>query len=127
MFVTGSAILYAVLTGFAVLFQLGLAAGLPWGSLAMGGRFPGQFPPAMRLAALVQGGVLTVLALVVLSRAGLLLPEWEVFAGTGIWIAVGISALSALMNCMTPSAGERRLWAPVALLLLASALGTALG
>lgn len=127
MFVTGSAVLYAVLTGIAVLFQLGLAAGLPWGSLAMGGRFPGRFPPAMRLAALVQGGVLTGLALIVLSRAGLLLPGWEVFTGTGIWIAVGVSALSALMNFITPNAGERRLWAPVALLLLASALGTALG
>lgn len=127
MFVTGSAVLYAVLTGIAVLFQVGLAAGLPWGGLAMGGRFPGRFPPALRIAALVQGGVLTVLALVVLSRAGLLLPGWEAFSETGIWFAVGVSALSALMNCMTPSTGERRLWAPVALLLLASALGTALG
>lgn len=127
MFVTGSAVLYAVLTGIAVLFQVGLAAGLPWGGLAMGGRFPGRFPPALRIAALVQGGVLTVLALVVLSRAELLLPGWEAFSETGIWFAVGVSALSALMNCMTPSTGERRLWAPVALLLLASALGTALG
>lgn len=40
----------------------------------MGGAFPGQFPPAFRIAALIQAALLIGLAMVVLARAGLILP-----------------------------------------------------
>ena len=41
--------------GVVVAFQLALAAGAPW-AIWHGRSFPGQFPPALRIAALVQAG-----------------------------------------------------------------------
>ena len=66
-----SAILYAIVSGVVVAFQIALAAGAPWGEYAMGGAFPGQFPPALRIAALIQAALLVGLAVIVLARAGL--------------------------------------------------------
>jgi hypothetical protein len=60
---------FAAFLAVLLLFQLTLAAGAPWGSLAMGGRFPGRFPPAMRIAALVQIAIYGVLGAIVPARA----------------------------------------------------------
>ena len=114
-----SALLYATVTGVVVAFQIALAAGAPWGEYAMGGAFPGQFPPGLRIAALVQAALLIGMAGIVLARAGLFTawsrsPQWL------IWIVVGFSALSFVLNLITPSAGERAIWAPIAFLLLIS-------
>ncbi len=54
-----SAILNAVVTAGAVAFQLALSAGVPWGEYAMGGAYPGQYPPGLRVAALLQARVWT--------------------------------------------------------------------
>ncbi len=72
-----AALVFLALQLVLALFQLALAAGAPWGSLAMGGRFRGRFPPAMRVAALVQVLVYILMAAMIASRAGLLLPEWR--------------------------------------------------
>jgi hypothetical protein len=37
-----------------------------------------------------------------------------------MWFVVAFASLSLVLNLLTPSAGERALWAPVAALLLAS-------
>lgn len=115
-----AAILYAVISVGVIAFQIALAAGAPWGAYAMGGAYPGQFPPALRVAALIQAGLLTGLALVVLSRAGLILPGFQRVSRWLIWFVVGSSALSLFLNLITPSAGERAIWAPTVLLLLIS-------
>jgi hypothetical protein len=122
-----TAIVFACLIVVVGLFQLALAAGMPWGKLAMGGRFPGRFPPAMRVTAVVQAAVLGVLALVVLARAGLVLPTWNVASTKLIWIAVAVSVLSAIANLATPSKWERILWAPIAVALTVCSLVVALG
>jgi hypothetical protein len=116
---------YAVATAGVALFQLALALGAPWGSFAMGGAFPGQFPPSMRVAALVQIVVLGVLALVVLSRAGVVFPDWRASRWL-IWVVVAFSAVSLVLNLITPSGGERLIWAPVAAFLLACSVVVAL-
>ncbi len=61
---------YAVVTAGIVVFQIALAIGAPWGEYAMGGAYPGQFPPALRVAALVQVVLLLFFAGVVFVRAG---------------------------------------------------------
>ena len=114
-----SAILYAIISGVVVAFQIALAAGAPWGEYAMGGAFPGQFPPALRIAALIQATLLVGMAIIVLARAGLL-ALWSRAARWLIWGVVGFSALSFVLNLITPSAGERAIWAPIAFLLLIS-------
>ena len=118
-----AALVYAILTAGIVLFQLALAAGAPWGAFAMGGAFPGQFPPALRVAAVVQALLLGALAAVVLARAGLILSSRRMRAARLVWLVVAFAAVSLVLNLITPSAGERRIWAPVALgLLLSSAI-----
>ena len=72
-----AALLYAVMAAGVVAFQIALAAGAPWGAYAMGGASPGRFPPALRIAALVQAALIVGMAAIVLSRAGLILAGWS--------------------------------------------------
>jgi hypothetical protein len=115
-----AAYLYAIITLAIVAFQIALAAGAPWGAYAMGGAFPGQFPPAMRVGAVVQAALLVFFALAVLARAGIIHPAWQRASGWLAWVVVAFSALSLVLNLITPSAGERAIWAPVALIMLVS-------
>lgn len=117
---------FAGLLAVLALFQLALAAGAPWGSLAMGGRFPGTFPPAMRIAALAQVPIYGLMGLIVFARVGLALPGSFEVSRIAIWAVVGVSALAVVLNLVTPSKWERRLWAPVAILMFAASLRIAL-
>lgn len=118
--------IFAGLIAVVALFQLALALGAPWGGLAMGGAFPGTFPPAMRVAALVQIVVMAGVALVVLARAGLMLPSWGPASRWLVWAVVGLLGVGVVLNLITPSALERLIWAPVAILLFLSSLRVAL-
>jgi hypothetical protein len=115
-----AALLYGVISLAVVAFQIALAAGAPWGAFAMGGAYPGQFPPALRIAALIQAALLLALAAVVLARVGLILPSWSRAVRWLIWFVVAFSTLSFILNLITPSAGERAIWAPIAFLMLVS-------
>jgi hypothetical protein len=115
-----AALLYAAVSVGVVAFQVALAAGAPWGAYAMGGVFPGQFPLALRSAALAQAALIAGMAAIVMSRAGLILAGWSAASRWLVWLVVAFAAVSLVLNLITPSAGERAIWAPVALLLLAS-------
>lgn len=117
-----AALLYATVSAGVVAFQLALAAGAPWGAYAMGGALPGQFPPMLRIAALVQAALLVGMTIVVMARAGLVLAGWAQVSRWLVWVVVGFAAVSLVLNLITPSAGERAIWAPVALLLLISSV-----
>ena len=121
-----AAIIFVAVTVGAVGFQLALAMGAPWGAYAMGGTFPGRFPAPMRVAAIVQALVLTLLAAVVIARSGLALDTWAPAASWLIWVVVAFAAVSLVLNSITPSAVERRVWAPVAIMMLGSSLVVAL-
>jgi hypothetical protein len=121
-----AALIYAIISLAVVAFQVALAAGAPWGAFAMGGAFPGQFPPALRIAALFQAVLLLALTAVVLARAGVILMGWSRVSRWLIWFVVAFAALSFVLNLITPSAGERAIWAPVAFLLLLSSGAVAL-
>jgi hypothetical protein len=60
------------------------------------------------------------MAVVVMSRAGLALARWSGASRWLVWVVVAFAAVSLVLNLITPSAGERAICAPVALLLLAS-------
>jgi hypothetical protein len=121
-----AAFLYLILSAGIIAFQIALAAGAPWGAYAMGGASPGQYPPALRVAAIIQAVLLAGMAAVVLVHAGLILPGWSRAARWLIWIVVAFAAVSLFLNLITPSAGERAIWAPVAFLLLVSSAVVAL-
>ncbi len=108
---------FCLFTAIVVIFQFALALGVPWGEMAMGGKFPGRFPPRMRIAALIQIAILMFFALIVLSRSGLMLEDYYYFSESAIWLVVAFSTLGAVMNTITPSKKERVFWAPVSIVL----------
>jgi hypothetical protein len=74
----------------------------------------------------VQAIVLGLLALIVLSAARLVQPNVAAGLPWLVWLPVLFSAISLVLNVVTPSAGERRIWAPVAAVLLVTSLAVAL-
>lgn len=119
---TIAATVFLGLCALAVLFQLALALGAPWGEYTMGGRFPGRLPPKMRIAALLQIILLLVLAIIVLIKSGGAFSQFYSIGKTGIWFVVAFFVLGSLVNLFTPSKGERAIWAPVNILLLITSL-----
>ncbi len=113
---------FAAATAVVVVFQLALMLGAPWGILAMGGRYPGEFPLPMRIAALVQALILIVLALVVLIRGRVIAPSLYSSSEAAIWVVVVLMGLSLIMHMFTPSKWERVVWAPVVAVLLTCSL-----
>jgi len=120
-----SAQIFTVLTVVVILFQACLAAGLPWGKASMGGKFPGKYPPKMRLIAIINIIILAIIATIVLSRAGLLLTNMMAFSRIAIWFIVAFFLAGTIMNTITTSKIER-IWAPVALLQLITSIIIAL-
>jgi hypothetical protein len=121
-----AALVFAIVTLVAIAFQIALALGAPWAEYAMGGANRGRLPPAMRVAAVVQALLLAVLVLVVLTRAGLVDVPIVRDLPWLIWVVVAFSAVSLLLNAISRSAGERRIWVPTALLMLGSSFLVAL-
>jgi hypothetical protein len=124
---TFAALVFAMAAIGVVAFQIALALGAPWGRYAMGGAFPGRFPPRMRVAAVVQAVLIALLAVVVLSAAGLVWPDLAAAYPWLVWVAVAVSAVAVVLNAISRSPGERRIWVPVASLLFVSSLLVALG
>lgn len=123
---TAAALVFAVVTAGVIIFQIALALGAPWGAYAMGGAVPGRFPTRMRVAAVGQAVLLALLVAIVLSSAGLIaVPVLEDLPSL-IWLVVAFSALSVVLNALSRSAGERRIWVPVATVMLVSSLVVAL-
>lgn len=108
-----------------MIFQGCLAAGVPWGKASMGGKYPGKYPPKMRIVAMINMVILGFLAAIVLSNADLLLPQLKQISTIGIWFVVAFFALGTVLNTITPSKIER-IWAPVALVQLITSIIVAL-
>ena len=123
---TAAALIFALVTACVVAFQIALALGAPWGAYAMGGASPGRYPPALRVGALLQAAVLALLAVVVLSDAHLVMPALSGSLPWLIWVAVAFSGISVVLNAITRSSVERRLWLPVAIVMLVCSLVVAL-
>jgi hypothetical protein len=120
-----SASLFAALSLIVMVFHACLAAGAPWGAASMGGRYPGKYPPKMRWVAVLNLVVVALMAIVVLSRAGLIFNDVMPFARIAIWVVVVMFLAGTVMNTITPSKIER-IWAPVALLQFVTSLLVAL-
>ncbi len=119
---TIAALVFSIVTLGVIVFQIALAVGAPWGAYAMGGAFPGRYPPRMRVAAAGMAALLGLLVLIVLSSAGLIIVPMLEGLPSLIWLVVAFSAVSVVLNAASRSAGERRIWVPVAIVMLACSL-----
>lgn len=122
-----SAVLFAIAALGVMAFQAALALGAPWGEYAMGGAFPGVYAPRLRIAAIVQGAVIGLLALVVLSAGRVALPALHTAFPWLVWVVVAFSAVGVVLNSISRSAGERRIWVPVTLVMSLTSLFVAIG
>ncbi|MCB0283850.1 MAG: hypothetical protein KDF60_14790 [Calditrichaeota bacterium] len=113
MIVTYAAYIYTLLMFTVIIFQFCLTIGLPWGAASMGGKFPGKYPPKMRVASFMNMLILSFMAAIVLSKAGLILDAFKSEASFAIWFVLGFSFLAAILNIITRSKIERKIWAPV--------------
>lgn len=119
---TTAAYTFGVLTAIVMLFQLALALGAPWGEMAMGGKYPGRFPPKLRVSAIAQMLLLGFTALIVLTRSGIVLESYFELSKLAIWFVVALCVVSAILNTITPSKKERMLWSPVTIILVVCAI-----
>lgn len=116
-----SAIVFTVLSVIVILFQFGLSLGMPWGAASMGGKFPGKYPPKMRVVALFNMIILSFFAVIVLSEAGIMFNQLQPISRVGIWVVLVYYAIGTVLNIITPSKIER-IWAPVVALQLVACL-----
>ena len=109
-----------LLLGLSVL-QAGLVLGAPWGAVVLGGRHPGVLPPGLRLvSAVTLVGYLFGIAVVLGGQGAGPLAGWSDAVLTGIlWALAAITALSALGNLAGGSRIEKRVMAPIALVMAA--------
>ena len=112
---------------WALSVEIALAAGAPWGAYAMGGAFPGQFPPTLRVGAVVQAALLLLMAAAVYRGEVLRCPDGHGRPAGWAWVVVAFAVVSLVLYLITPSAGERMIWVPVAVLLLVTSLIVAVG
>ncbi|MEQ1534162.1 MAG: hypothetical protein HOO97_02910 [Sideroxydans sp.] len=114
--------IFAVFIFGAIIFQIALASGMPWGEFAWGGSHPSTLPDAMRLASVFSAVLLLMFLVVVLTRAGLILPRWLALSKKLIWIVVGYCGLGIIANAISPSFWERVIWVPVLIICFVSGL-----
>ncbi len=114
--------IFATFTVVAILFEIALAAGMPWGEFAWGGNYPGTLPTDMRVASVVQAFLLLALVVVVLIRAGIIFLAWQPISKKLVWAVVAYCALGVIANATTPSFWERIIWLPVLTICFASSL-----
>ena len=124
---TLAALVFALVAVGVVAFQVALALGAPWGAYAMGGAFPGRFPPGLRVLAAIQGALIAALAAAVLSAGGVAFASIAEAVPWIAWVAVVVSALAVVLNAISRSAGERRIWVPVTVVMLVTSLLVAIG
>ena len=126
MITTIAAFTYAILMAVVILFQFGLTIGLPWGEASMGGKFPGKYPPKMRVVSFLNMILLSFITIIVLVKADVMLSQFKPFSNVAVWFVVAFAAIGAVLNTITPSKIERRIWAPVTILQLIASIIVAL-
>ncbi len=109
------------------LFQLALVLGAPMGEYAYGGQMPGKLPIQYRVSSAVSFVLLLAIAGHYLAQLGivpkLLSPELNQRVNRGL---IGFAAAAAVMNNITKSAKEKRLWGSTTIAMLIAAIVVAL-
>ena len=113
------ALAYAGMCAGLIVFHTCLVLGAPWGDLTQGGANPGILPLSARAFAALSAVLLAGMALSIMSHAGLW-PSWPRWT---VWVSLTIQGVTTVLNWITPSPRERRLWGPYVTVMTALALG----
>jgi hypothetical protein len=109
------------------LFQLALAFGAPMGEYAYGGQMPGKLPIPYRISSAFSFVLTLGIAGHYLAQLGVVpkllsedLNQWV------NWGLIGFASAAALLNNITKSAKEKRLWGSTTIAMLIAAIVVAL-
>jgi len=105
------------------LFQLAIVLGAPVGEYAYGGQHEGKLPVRFRVTSAISMLVMLALAGHYLAQIGLFTPLLDA-DGNAIanWVFVGFFALSAVLNNITKSEKEKRVFGSITVAMLLSAI-----
>lgn len=95
--------------GALAAFQLGLAAGAPWGRASYGGGHPGVLPHRLRRISAGAVPLYAGLAMTVVSQRTPARLRRRVLTGVA-----GLMGVATVMNAASPSLPERAIWTPAA-------------
>jgi hypothetical protein len=103
------------------LFHLGLIFGAPMGEYAFGGQSP-RLPLQYRIASAISFFVMLALAGHYLAQLGVFAPVLDPQGNSIVnWFLVGFFGLAALLNNITKSEKEKRLWGSTTIAMLLAA------
>ena len=76
----------------------------------------------MRVVSLINIFILSIIAVTVLIKADIIFPQLKSFSNIAIYFIVGFSVLATILNLITPSKIERKIWLPIAVMLLLTSI-----
>lgn len=113
-----AAIAAVIVLACGIVFQLLLAAGLPYGRAAWGGQYSGVLPAKLRVGSLVAACVLGLAGWLILARVGLVAAHaGSVMIRYAPWGFAGLFSLNTLGNLASKSSLERKVMTPQTLIL----------
>ncbi|MBS3990665.1 MAG: hypothetical protein KGZ51_01205 [Erysipelothrix sp.] len=98
------------------IFQLALALKAPLGSYTLGGKHEGVLPKPLRIAALIQIGILWGFVYIVSSASNLIKNQPTFVSNVLIWFVVVFFFFGTIMNLSSSSKKERNLFGPINLI-----------
>ncbi len=124
----------AIASGFLVfayistaLFQLALMLGAPLGEYAYGGQMPGKLPITYRVSSAFSFLLMLAIAGHYLAQLGVVPMLLRADHNQVVnWAMVGFASLAAIMNNITKSAKEKRLWGSTTIAMFLAAVVVAL-
>lgn len=124
--VEAAAATFTLLSVLTIGFQIAVGLGAPWGRFTLGGKYPDVLPMKARVIPVISTVIIALFIAIVLIRAGLIRPDLFQASHIAIWFPVGYMALGLVMNAISPSKPERKLWVPVIAVMLVCTLVVAL-
>lgn len=123
-----SSIALVVVLAIVSLFQIALILGAPMGEYAFGGQYPGKLPLKLRIGSVVTLGIYAAQIGHYLAQASvlpkLLSPSLNTVTN---WVFVGIFVVGLVLNSISRSEKERKMWVPVLLLSVVLSVLVAIG
>lgn len=105
------------------LFQFAIVLGAPLGEYAYGGQNQGKLPTRFRVTSVVSMLLMLALAGHYLAQTGVVQPLLGETGNSMVnWVLVGFAALAAIMNNITRSQKEKRLWGGTTIAMLLAAV-----
>ncbi len=123
MFIKESAaFVYIFFNILIIIFHFALILGAPWGEFTMGGKDVGKLPKQKRVFAVLALPLLIFFLITIISLSGLSFIELKPISSKTIWGVIFFNFLTAIGNIFTKSHKERKLWAPITLIMLVCAI-----